>query len=401
MPSEEQKLIEKYLYRWFQTNDALVIPELGTLEAIYQEAHLQPGVNKLSPPNKSFKFDGSGNLQDNEFAEYIAHQENISPEEADKHIQQFVTSLKMELGIQKRYLLEGFGTFIYNNEGNIDFEALPEVNYEGESFGLPEVFLKTGSWASPTQPVAEESESNANAETKIVETETEKQAENDKDYVLEEPPAQEQKGTRRIFYIAALILLLVTVTFAVLIMTDNNPFGKGQSFFSDGSELEEELDDAEPEDQLDREAGIEEENLTENDSNQTSNNNNEAENTEEENSDNAEETVKLPPNPEGGNISTKFRYDPTPPSRPSQVMIKTATSKFFAILGSFDNSGNAYSYYNNLSKRGIPNIKIIAPNAKSNRYRVSYGIHNSKEEADKNGKEFEKLYGMSFWIHKY
>ena len=96
-----------------------------------------------------------------------------------------------------------------------------------------------------------------------------------------------------------------------------------------------------------------------------------------------------------------FQYIPTTPANLNSVLVKTPSSRYYVILGSFGKPENAYSYYNNLVSRSVPNVKILAPNDKVNLYRISCGDYPTRNEARIRGEVFGKANGLRYIILKY
>ncbi|NJO03883.1 MAG: SPOR domain-containing protein, partial [Bacteroidia bacterium] len=94
-------------------------------------------------------------------------------------------------------------------------------------------------------------------------------------------------------------------------------------------------------------------------------------------------------------------FNPNPPPNLNQVLVTDAQSRYFVVLGSFDNRDNAFSFYNNLTQRGISGARIVAPGNNNSRYRVTYNDFTSREEARTQGKIFGKRHNLDLWVLKY
>lgn len=403
MDSNEQ-LVEKYLREWFMEQDSLLIPDLGRLQANYQGASIQSTVNKLSPPNKTFRLNTGDKENDGVFAQYIALQENISEEEASKVIKQYITSLKIELGIQKKFKIANFGTFIYTPDGNIKFDVIEDYNYSGDSFGLPQIYAKpanvgAGQKQTISQNIEFKNDDSLN-QTKVDAkfTSNDNIHNEEEELILEEDDIR-GSGPRRILWYGAVVLCILLLIFAFLLMSDYDIFGGRDKTETDNNLTENNIIDSNEESS----------NTSETDNTNTEeDNNNIPETTNDDNSDASntetaveEESISNNTSTNTSSIVSSFKYNPTKPSNISKVLVQGSSSQFFAILGSFDNAQNAYSFYNNLNSRSIRNIKIITPNANTNKYRIALAGVSSKREAKRKGSDFTSQYGIDFWVLKY
>lgn len=418
MPSDEN-IIKKYLYEWFLENNSLVIPELGKFETSYMGAKLQPAAHKVLPPNKTIFFDPSQKEDDQVMASFIAEQEGISLQEAQRNIKLFVTTIKAELGIQKKYKVENLGTFIWTPGDTIGFQPDEEMNYLGDSFGLPDLYnLKPGSFTSveggtnhSTNAFQANTSNTTTPNEPIILDEEEDDLLNstftNKDYVEEPADEYEQSSRGRLFTISTITLLLLSAATAYFLFTDQNPLslfsGKDQA----AKDTKNEVPPAEDSKHLDFEGNEDTENATEEDQNR---------NAEENTSDTKEEenTSKISPNDPSSedqnsvvdyatdnSFVSSFVYNPNPPANLNSIMVKTPNSRFYVVLGSFSKAENAYSFYNNLVNRGINTAKIIEPSGDNTYYRVSCLDYATQQEAETQGKAFGKQRNLFVLIYPF
>ena len=427
MPSDEN-ITKKYLHEWFLENDNLVIPDLGRFEASYLGAKLHPAAHKALPPNKTLFFDPLQKEDDQVLANFIAEQENTSLSEAQKLVKLFVTTVKAELGIQKKYTVESLGTFIWNPGGSIGFQPDEELNYLGDSFGLPDLYnLKPGNFVAQ-ETINSNYESNFN--NTLTDTKTDDGNDNgevvfessydDKDYV-EEPADDITTDSRsRVFRFAAIFLLLLSVATIYFLVSDQNLLG-----FFKGSSSEEVVENNSDEENEESPIGetqlfeFEGDGIVEADENANNSDENEEEeettnnepNEEESprNNDNTTEEVdysnydgsKVVDYATNDNFIQSFAYNPTPPSNVNSIMVKQKSSRFYVVLGSFSKVANAYSFYNNLVNRGVSTAKIISPSGGNVYYRVSSQDYATLKEAETKGKAFGKQRNLFVLIYPY
>jgi len=96
---------------------------------------------------------------------------------------------------------------------------------------------------------------------------------------------------------------------------------------------------------------------------------------------------------------TKVESTPEPTGvLPSESdMISQKTGQHYVVLGSFKNKNNAY----NLKNKVGGNASIIAPNSRSNLYKVALGGFGTIEEANNVLASNMEKYGTSIWVLTY
>lgn len=408
MPSEEN-IVKKYIYEWFLENDSLVVPDLGKFNTSYLGAKLQPAIQKALPPNKAIFFDPDIKHDDGLLVAFVAEKEQIGQDQAEKLVRQLVTTIKAELGIHKKYTVKSLGTFVWTPEGSIGFHSDEELNYLGDSFGLPDIYnLKPKEGLEMGQNTHAFAQ---NGGAEVLEAKEDKGSKNpefnQRDYEIE-PDYVESSGGQA-FTILISVFLLLAVVIATLLITDTNPF----SLFSSSAELadngneEEEVPNSDavlfdpsgefvPADEVEDEASPNEESEAE---------------TSDRETDNTPPPPPVEDNPPVQNTNTQvvsnssfvasFSYNPQTPANLNEVLINSKTSRYHLILGSFDKKENAFSFYNNLKARGISTSRIISPSADNPRYRVTYRGYNSRAEARNNLSSVQQRYQVNVWVLAY
>lgn len=400
MPSEIN--IPQYLYQWFQEFDELVIPNLGRFEADYQNALIQPGVNKILPPNKEIYFDASVKGNDPKFAFYIANKENISFEEAESHIHNFVQTLKAELGVRKEYQAGIFGKFIYTPQSHIDFHQNDETVYAGSSFGLPELYNLKPTQSQPqslgnTSP--DYGVTDENREKEIEKQDYNYESNQKQDFEEDEIIVEEEfveNSSRRWVSILVIFLLAIITGAIILIIADQNPME--WLFNKKLKETDSEIAQDNPlqkEDILDADRTAGDEEVKKEDASDNTNDEDKGAVGEIENP-----AIDYPTD---DSFVKSFRYNATPPSNLTSYMVNSpnAQSRYYVILGSFGNQANAYSYLNNLLAKGHSSAKIIAPDSKHSTYRTAYRDYTTRKIALEQGREFAKQNKLPYFILKY
>ena len=131
--------LEKIAKELLIDEDCVIIPEFGGFITHYKPALLEPNKNILLPPGKSVSFNAKLCKNDGLLAQNVASKTGLNYNDALKAIQQKVHFWEDELE-KSRYLeLEGFGSFILNEEENLVFEQFNETNFSSNAFGLTNV----------------------------------------------------------------------------------------------------------------------------------------------------------------------------------------------------------------------------------------------------------------------
>jgi cell division protein FtsN len=418
-------VIDKYLFEWFLEYDYLIVAGLGQFEATYSETTIHPAVHKFMPPNKKIRFDASVKEDDGIFAQYIAKIQGISTEEATQAIRNFVAQIQNDLYLNQRYVIPAFGTLVQTNEGEVLFQMSEEVNFLGESFGLPSLYTKPSATANKANtftpidsPIIEDNWiADKFAETEkanaFAKTETKSKTKPDRKDEVKEEVEMVDNSSRRMFTAVVIGVLSLCVVVVVLLLTDTNPL----NWLGGNKNTAENRDTTQTTDTTQQTS---EEDITSNESQNTSEvsekEKNKEKNTDEHNNppQNKEEDTKPLKNttkvtidapkityPTNDSFVRGFSYNPTTPSNLESILIKEPSSKYYVILGSFDKAENAYSFYNNLASRGINHAKIIAPGSGNNLYRISYGEYSSKSSAKEAANQFGGQHSLNYWLLVY
>jgi hypothetical protein len=386
--------IKEYLYEWFLENDRLIVPDLGQFEASYAGATIQPGMHKLTPPNKILTFNPNHHADDGVFASFIAQESGISPQEAQQVIRDFVANIKANLQTTKKVKLKGFGILVLQPDGNIGFRADEDANYLGDSFGLGTIFTKPTSKLETEEtvvhfdkPEAQESALNSQANIESIL--------NKDDEILEEEEIVDNSAKRAITILLVAILAISSL-FVYFLWTDTNPF----ELFSSAETSENKKGNPEP--------SLDEKEKTEEVKNETTEANNDKI-TKKDTQKPSKPDVNEKPDiitpkinfPTDDSFVKGFVYNAKAPNNLSAAMVGARVSRYFVVVGSFGKVENAYSFYNNLMVRGVNTAKIIPPSTDNKLYRVALGDHPSEQAAINQGNSFGTRNRLGYWIYAY
>lgn len=167
------KPLVKHISNLLFDHDCVIVPGLGGFITNYKPAYINPVHNTFYPPSKQVTFNVRLNTNDGILAHSMAKNLGIDYNQAMRVIEHDVHSMKISLMKGQRIVLDQIGVLYNNKENNIVFEPSNEVNFLGESFGLPRftastisrqssngvminkpVIRKTMRWAAILVPVA-------------------------------------------------------------------------------------------------------------------------------------------------------------------------------------------------------------------------------------------------------
>jgi CCDC81-like prokaryotic HU domain 1/SPOR domain len=364
--------IEKYLYEWLLENDTLTVPNLGQFDAVYKSASLQITINQFSPPTKNLIFNPTVKENDGSFENYLASKEQLILLDAQSKIQQYVTAVKIEVGIQRKYYIEPLGTLRLNPLGVLEFVQEENTSFLGSSYGLPTLHYKP---IERTAVVVDDKEE-------------------DLIFDLNE---EDKKGYNfpilRIVSYAAIVGGLATGIWYFTATDQGNKLIKslGNSLSSTSSKAQED-----PNKIIDIEEN-KKENEPEKDKVET------IDNKKTEATKKAEENKKTTTEPKKEPLIKKEIPKENPQSNnPNQVKVTKALNRAYVVSGSFGTEDLANTFYKNLVSRGANQAKIIYPNAKSSNYRVSLNDFSTKKQADESIAQLKQQYNVKdLWILEY
>ena len=135
-------IIEKYIKYLLFNYDCVVIPDLGGFITSYAPADVHPVRHTFLPPSKAIAFNERLKTDDGLLVSTIAKFENFTTEEAYELVRGFVFDVRAQLKENNKCVIKEVGTLFINQEYALQFEADSKMNFENESFGLPELFYK-------------------------------------------------------------------------------------------------------------------------------------------------------------------------------------------------------------------------------------------------------------------
>ena len=367
-------MVSKHIKDLLFNCDELIINDLGTLHAAYASADAHPASHVFAPPHKNITFSQNPKISNGVLEEYIAQTENVSLQDAEGQVKQFVSSVKIDLGIHKKYPMAQLGSFVLQYEDQLEFKSETELNYLNDAFGLPQIFGKI------VERTDEEIKAESAALTALATSKTGTKngakmpnnlnANNTGTVATAnggKKPSEIDKENKKtnwgiIGAISSLGIISAIALYVLVIDPSKNPFrtilkndqlAQKDKDKAAESKAEEKKEEVKPVEDKKEEEKKEEVKPTED--------------KKEENkpTENKVEEVKVAP--------------PVETNTNSEI-VDSKQGRSYVIIGGFGVQGNAYNVLNKLKAQGENNVRIIAPYGNSKLFRVA--IRNFASDAD-------------------
>lgn len=438
--------IHKYIYEWLLDHESIIVPDLGQFVAEFKGASIHPSIHSVSPPNKTIAFNSEPKHDDGALAGFISQKESLSEKEASDYIKQFVTELKVALASDRKYELPAFGVFVKKPEGEIEFTADEAINFEGDSFGLPKLFYKpvekkedtsffdqidASSALEDEHTVEKASELSSSIEKKVEDTGykaglSTTSVDDDDDFDDDFDDDDEPKRRKWVVPVVVILLVGIVLTAGVIYLPKLFSGGKAKTSNKENStqtvagnnkedantttSTEVSLADS---GKTSKASSTDEQRKTDKDPKVSSAKSDKSEvaakttasttKPSDDNQTQSSRTTKSTDTPPvvanaTSSIVNSFPFRPQTPG--SAALVTNPTSRYYIIVGSFDQRANANSLYNNLKARGF-NAKIIPPNGGDVKYRVASGSYATKNEASRGLYQLKGRFGNQAWIKRF
>jgi len=206
--------MDKYIKEYLLQYGKVQVNDFGLFEITYKSAEIHPVLHTVTVPGKYVVFSENMVADAAELSNFIASKEQITVEDADNRMSEWVKNVKDTINLKKEYLLP-FGKFLINAMGKIEFISSLDADISPESFGLEEfkIFVKPTPKTQkpveikPVEPIQKPAETPKKSVEPPQKTVISLQeAEND---ILEKP----QKSKRRR---SGLLIFLFSILFIVL-----------------------------------------------------------------------------------------------------------------------------------------------------------------------------------------
>lgn len=372
--------ISKHITQLLAEHDCVIVPGFGALLLHYKPAKIDRSTGVLSPPSKEIAFNDKLTSNDWTLINAIATKSHINVDIAEEQVIGFVKLIRGKLLLNKQYSWENVGTF-YFNDNNLRFEADNRVNYLGDSFGLPQVFVgksdnqKLGSTAKIKQrPPMNSNEVGA--------------------FTSNAPSKVSNISAIWVWILVPVLLLAGSAGFmwenrSNEAMSSFNPFSSFGEFKPKAKVIEK-----------DKNFNYEDP-LGENTSGEK------LDKSEAVNIESKEENVVIQdPIAKEEIVESSEPIDQEKIKKsavivPSGAVIGEKTGRCYIILASFSTLDQAEKVRQKLEDEGLDETKIIEPHDHKNIFRVSIADYDKKVDALKRADELREKYGDKLWVHIY
>lgn len=117
-------------------HDCVIVPGFGGFIGNYTPAQIDKKSGTFYPPVKQISFNRNLNHNDGLLVGRISGSSGINYGDARGMVEEFVNDIRRKLEKGEKIVFDHIGSFINNQEGNIQFEPDRSSNYHLDSFGL-------------------------------------------------------------------------------------------------------------------------------------------------------------------------------------------------------------------------------------------------------------------------
>jgi nucleoid DNA-binding protein len=117
-------------------HDCVIVPGFGGFIGNYTPARIDKSTGTFYPPVKQISFNRNLNHNDGLLIGKISGSVSISYGDARNLVEEFVVELRKKLYKGEKIVFDHIGSFVNNQEGNIQFEPDRNANYHLDSYGL-------------------------------------------------------------------------------------------------------------------------------------------------------------------------------------------------------------------------------------------------------------------------
>lgn len=327
--------IDHHIFNLLFEQDCVVVPNFGGFITNYKKATLEEG--KISPTSRWVAFNGLLNTDDGLLTNYIAKVENVSREEASKHLKSFVDGIKANLDEKQVVTFNKIGSFSSNQEDKVVFFPDNGLNFYAECFGLPSILAPKLRSQPVSLPVV-------HAEVKpALPTSMQPLVTTDRQPVVPSYPR------KKIKLLPAVATLLVAVLIGVWSLRS-----KSVNRTNLGSVLPFTTQDSEK--------------------------------------NNVQAEVSKP--------TEEAPSESLPQAVEEKTSNDTKIGQYFVIVGSFGNRENAEKYLMAIKEEGFSQALIIVPTHNEKLFKVAASVYTEENLARSKAAEFQKTLSTTTWVFK-
>jgi nucleoid DNA-binding protein len=117
-------------------HDCVIVPGFGGFIGNYTPAYIDKSTGTFYPPVKQISFNRNLNHNDGLLVGRISGSSNINYGDARNLVEEYVSELRRKLEKGEKVIFDNIGSFVNNQEGNVQFEPDRNANYHLDSYGL-------------------------------------------------------------------------------------------------------------------------------------------------------------------------------------------------------------------------------------------------------------------------
>lgn len=118
------------------SHDCVIIPGFGGFIGNYIPARIDKSSSTFHPPVKQISFNRNLNHNDGLLVGRISEHAKVGYGDSRNIVDEFVAGARKKLDKGEKVVFDNIGSFINNQEGNVQFEPDRNVNYHLDSYGL-------------------------------------------------------------------------------------------------------------------------------------------------------------------------------------------------------------------------------------------------------------------------
>lgn len=124
-------MIATYIQELLATNNRVIVPNYGAF--LVRATSKSKDAKTLEEKLKDVYFSPFLKFNDELLEKYIIKKENVTKEQATEKITTFIDDVKKELDLEKPYIIEGFGQFVADKQGKVQFITVAKNTTEAPS----------------------------------------------------------------------------------------------------------------------------------------------------------------------------------------------------------------------------------------------------------------------------
>jgi len=128
--------ITAYIRELLFSHDCVIIPGFGGFIGNYSPARIDKSSSTFHPPVKQISFNRNLNHNDGLLIGKISESSGLNYGDARNIVDEFVNNVRKRLAKGEKIIFDNIGSFQNNQEGSLQFEPDPSVNYYLDSYGL-------------------------------------------------------------------------------------------------------------------------------------------------------------------------------------------------------------------------------------------------------------------------